>query len=39
MKYKKLTGKSSVVYIKFTTECIMVFLLILVNGKLKSNVK
>ena len=36
MKYKKLTEKSSVVHIEFTTECIMVFLLILVNGKLKS---
>ena len=35
MKYKKLTEKSSVVHIEFTTECIMVFLLILVNGKLK----
>jgi len=25
MKHKKLTEKSSVVYIEFTTECIMVF--------------
>jgi hypothetical protein len=25
MKYKKLTEKSSVVHIEFTTECIMVF--------------
>ena len=39
MKYKKLTEKSSVVHIEFTTECVMVFLLVLVNEKLKSNAK
>ena len=42
MKYKKLTEKSSVVHIEFPTEWVMAYgfkVLILVNGKLKSNAK